>query len=146
MNSETSIHTKLYFPNSSFHLLTIPFNKTHSKVNYRKAYITINRLSKKAIQARLDAGSSAIQELKDFINGFITKHAPKKKDKKNKKQHNDENETTSDYSSSDEDFIAIENLVVYSKRGAPRKKCIKSSHELESKNSSSAKHLQTQKN
>ncbi|CAG8815650.1 5019_t:CDS:1, partial [Gigaspora rosea] len=80
----------------------------------------------------------AIQELEDFMNGFITKHAPKKKDEKNKRQHNDENETTSDYSSSDEDFIAIENLVVHSKRGAPRKKRIKSSHELESKNSSSA--------
>ncbi|KAF0520633.1 hypothetical protein F8M41_016183 [Gigaspora margarita] len=145
MNSETSIHTEQYFPDSSFHLPTIPFNETHSKVNYRKAYVTINGLSKKAIQAGLDAGSIAIQELEDFMNGFITKHAPKKKDEKNKRQHNDKNETTSDYSSSDEDFSAIENLVVHSKRGAPRKKRIKSSHELESKNSSSAKHSQTQK-
>ncbi|RIB01137.1 hypothetical protein C2G38_2231765 [Gigaspora rosea] len=125
MNSETSIHTEQYFPDSSFHLPTIPFNETHSKVNYHKAYVTINGLSKKAIQAGLDASSSTIQELEDFINGFITKHALKKKDKKNKRQHNDENKPTSDYSSSNKDFIAIENLVVHSKRGASRKKVLK---------------------
>ncbi|CAG8813217.1 41645_t:CDS:1 [Gigaspora margarita] len=145
MNSKTSIHTEQYFPDSSFHLPTILFNETHSKVNYRKAYVTINELSKKAIQAGLDASSSAIQELEDFMNGFITKHVSKKKDKKNKRQYNNENETTSDYSSSNKDFIAIENPVVYSKRGASRKKRIKNPHKLESKNSSSAKHSQTQK-
>ncbi|CAG8729892.1 6964_t:CDS:2, partial [Gigaspora margarita] len=69
MNSETSINTKQYFPDSSFNLPTISFNKTYN------------------------AGSSAIQELDDFMNSFITKHAPKKKDKKNKRQHNNENET-----------------------------------------------------
>ncbi|CAG8841749.1 10991_t:CDS:2, partial [Gigaspora margarita] len=109
INSETSIHTEQYFPDSSFHLLAISFNETHSKVNYRKAYVTINGLLKKAIQAELDAGSSTIQD------------------------------------SSDEDFIAIENPVVHSKRRTPRKKRIKSSHKLESKNSFSAKHSQTQK-
>ncbi|CAG8717729.1 12997_t:CDS:1, partial [Cetraspora pellucida] len=51
--------------------------------------------------------------------------------KKNKRKQDDENETTSVYSSSDESFIAVENPVVHSKRGALRKKRIKSSHELE---------------
>ncbi|RIB29820.1 hypothetical protein C2G38_2154303 [Gigaspora rosea] len=62
-----------------------------------------------------------ITQHRGFMNGFITKHVPKKKDKKDKSQHNDKNKTTSNYSSSNKDFIAIENPVVHLKREAPRK-------------------------
>ncbi|CAG8722329.1 5078_t:CDS:1, partial [Racocetra persica] len=72
------------FPDLFFHLPNISFSEAYNKVNHRKTYTTINGLFKKAIQAKLDAGSNTIQELKDFISSFITKYAPKQKDKKNK--------------------------------------------------------------
>ncbi|CAG8481999.1 8718_t:CDS:2 [Cetraspora pellucida] len=50
----------------------------------------------KAIQTGLDAGCNAIQELEDFMNKFITKYAPKKKEKVNIRQLE---EVTSDDSS-----------------------------------------------
>ncbi|CAG8442441.1 9106_t:CDS:2 [Gigaspora rosea] len=68
------------FPDLSFCLPNISFNDVYTKVNYHKSYVTINRLSKKAIQTGIDAGSGAIKELEDFMNGFITKYAPKKKE------------------------------------------------------------------
>ncbi|CAG8714231.1 23600_t:CDS:1, partial [Cetraspora pellucida] len=71
---------------------------------------------KKAIQAGLDTGSNAIKELKGFISSFIIKYVPKKKVKKKKKQDNNEKDITSNYNSSDEDFILIEILIVYSKK------------------------------
>ncbi|CAG8772826.1 25429_t:CDS:2 [Racocetra persica] len=144
MNLEASVDVEQAFLNSLFRLPNISFNEAHIKISYCKAYTTMNRLSKKAIQAGLDAGSNAIKELKDFMSGFIIKYTPKKKDKKKKRQDN-ESDDTSNYSFSDEDFILVENLIVHSKRGAPRKKRLKGSHELESKSNSSAKHLQIQK-
>ncbi|CAG8816359.1 28143_t:CDS:2, partial [Gigaspora margarita] len=99
----------------------------------------------------MDAGANAIKELQDFINGFINKYAPKKRRKSHSKkckiQREKEEETTLSCSFSDkENFIEIENPVVYSKRGAPKKKRFKGSHELVSKKKSSAKeHSNAQK-
>ncbi|KAF0530555.1 hypothetical protein F8M41_012114 [Gigaspora margarita] len=123
-NNADRTNPKQSFPHASFCLPSVSFSEVHRKVNYRKTYVMINGLSKKAIQTRPDVGTNAIQELEDFMNGFITKYAPKKKDKLiQKRQHEDENDTTSDCSSSDkEDFVIVENPVVRSKRGAPKKK------------------------
>ncbi|CAG8660737.1 23812_t:CDS:1, partial [Dentiscutata erythropus] len=55
----------------------------------------VNGLTKKAIQTGLDASSGAIQELKNFINKFITKHAPKKRERMNTRQLEDDNEVNS---------------------------------------------------
>ncbi|CAG8737036.1 27412_t:CDS:2, partial [Dentiscutata erythropus] len=74
---ETSISIEQTFPDLSFRLLDILFSDIHDKVNHRKAYITVNGLLKKAIQIGLDSGNYAIQELKNFMNGFINKYAPK---------------------------------------------------------------------
>ncbi|CAG8486245.1 12999_t:CDS:1 [Racocetra persica] len=115
VNLEASVDVEQAFPNSSFYLPNISFNEAHIKISYCKAYTTMNGLSKKAIQAGLDAGSNAIKELEDFISGFIIKYTPKKKDKKKKRQDN-ESDDTSNYSSSDENFILVENLIVHSKR------------------------------
>ncbi|CAG8833629.1 25701_t:CDS:1, partial [Racocetra persica] len=122
----------------------------HKQVNYRKTYVTINGLSKKAIQTGIDAGSNTIQELENFMNSFITKYTSKKKEtpihKKNKRQHEYENETSSSYSSSDEEgFIAVENPIVRSKRGASRKKRLKGFHEFESKNKKTKEHSEIPK-
>ncbi|CAG8846646.1 30676_t:CDS:1, partial [Racocetra persica] len=80
-NSKTSISAKQTFSNLSFQLSDISFNDIHTKVNHRKAYITANRLSKKAIQIGLDARTYAIQKLESFINEFINKYIPKNKEK-----------------------------------------------------------------
>ncbi|KAF0356336.1 hypothetical protein F8M41_014774 [Gigaspora margarita] len=139
------------FPNLLFHVLNISFTDVHSNINYRKTYVTVNGLLKKAIQTGLDAGANAIKGLQDFMNGFINKYAPKKRRKSHSKKHKiqqeEEEETTSSCSSSDkENFIEIENLVVHSKRGAPKKKQFKGSHKLVSKKKSSAKeHSNAQK-
>ncbi|KAF0525171.1 protein far1-related sequence 11-like isoform x2 [Gigaspora margarita] len=109
------------------------------------SYVTISGLSKKAIQTGLDSGSNAIQELENFMNGFISKYTPKKRERKNMKQHEDKNEATSNSSSSDDDFVSIEDPVVHPKRGAPKKKRIKGSHEFASTNKSKQS-LEVQKN
>ncbi|CAG8832385.1 6973_t:CDS:1, partial [Racocetra persica] len=44
--------------------------------------------------------------------------------------HEDEDEDTSNSISSDDDFIAVENSIVHSRRGDLRKKRFKGSHEL----------------
>ncbi|CAG8778512.1 6444_t:CDS:1, partial [Gigaspora margarita] len=124
------------FPNLLFCLPNISFGDIHTKINYRKAYVTISGLSKKTIQTGLDSGSNAIQELKNFINGFIFKYIPKKRERKNMKQHEDEDEATSDSSFSDDDFVLIEYPVVHPKSGASKKKKIKGSHEFASTNKS----------
>ncbi|CAG8680064.1 11271_t:CDS:1, partial [Racocetra persica] len=116
----------------------------HTKVNDRKTYGMINGLSKKAIQTGIDAGSGAIKELEEFMNEFITRYASKKKEnlicRKNiREQDEDEDEVSSSCSSNGKDFIAIENLIVYSKKGTPRKKRIKKSYEIESKSKFSTK-------
>ncbi|RIB15773.1 hypothetical protein C2G38_2039121 [Gigaspora rosea] len=76
------------------------------------------------------------------MNGFITKYAPRKKEKtvykKNVRIQDDESKTISSCSSSD-DFVAVKDLIVSAKRGAPRKKRLKGSHEFESKNKSNIK-------
>ncbi|CAG8462024.1 19461_t:CDS:2 [Racocetra fulgida] len=93
ITAEASAHTKQFFSDLSFCL----------------SKILINDINAKAIQTGIDAGSSAIKELEEFMNGFITKYRPKnKKDKlinrKNaRQQYEDEDETT--LSSDDEDFI-----------------------------------------
>ncbi|CAG8725454.1 17072_t:CDS:2, partial [Gigaspora rosea] len=55
---------------------------------------------------------------------------------KNIKQHEDKDEATSDSSSSDDDFVSVEDPVVHPKRGAPKKKRIKGSHEFANTNKS----------
>ncbi|CAG8816257.1 37640_t:CDS:2 [Gigaspora margarita] len=100
----------------------ISFTDVHSNINYYKTYITINGLSKKAIQTGLNASANAIKELQDFMNSFINNSSDK------------------------ENFIKIENPVVHSKRGALKKKRFKGSYELVSKKKSSAKeHSNAQK-
>ncbi|CAG8459328.1 19435_t:CDS:2, partial [Racocetra persica] len=78
-NNADEKNSEQFFPHASFCLPDVSFSDVHKQVNYRKTYVTINRLSKKAIQTRIDAGSNAIQELENFMNGFITKYTPKKK-------------------------------------------------------------------
>ncbi|CAG8687785.1 9904_t:CDS:1, partial [Racocetra fulgida] len=65
----------------SFRLPDISFNDVHAKINYYKAYATVNGLSKKAILTELDAGPNILQELENFMNSFITKYKPKSKKK-----------------------------------------------------------------
>ncbi|KAF0528304.1 hypothetical protein F8M41_013207 [Gigaspora margarita] len=148
-STNNSTQTNQSFPDLSFYMLNISFTDVHSNINYRKIYIIVNGLSKKAIQTGLDTGANAIKELKDFINSFINKYASKKKShlKKCKIQQKEEEETTSSCSSSDKkNFIKIKNLVVHSKRGASKKKRFKGSHELVSKKKSSTKeHSNAQK-
>ncbi|CAG8541439.1 13544_t:CDS:2, partial [Racocetra fulgida] len=48
----------------------------------------------------------------------------------------DANKATSDSSSSDDNFVAVKDPVVYSKRGTPKKKKIKKLHEFASTNKS----------
>ncbi|CAG8696510.1 21375_t:CDS:2, partial [Gigaspora rosea] len=79
----------------SFCLPEISFSDIHAKVNYCKAYVTANGLLKKTIQIGLDAGS---------IN------------EKNIEQQKNEDEDISNSSSSDEDFVAVENPIVHSRR------------------------------
>ncbi|KAF0433292.1 protein far1-related sequence 11-like isoform x1 [Gigaspora margarita] len=100
------------FPDLSFCLPEILFSDIHAKVSYRKAYVTANSLSKKAIQIGLDA-----------VN------------EKHIEQQEDEDKYISNSSSSDEDFVVVKNPIVHSRRGAPRKKRFKGSHELESNKS-----------
>ncbi|CAG8624916.1 15285_t:CDS:2 [Gigaspora rosea] len=80
--------------------------------------------------------SKVHRKLEDFMNRFITKYAPKKKEKLiQKRQQEDENDTTSNCSSSNnEDFVAVENPVR-----------LKGSHELEGKNKNSKEHLEIPK-
>ncbi|CAG8784653.1 6604_t:CDS:2, partial [Dentiscutata erythropus] len=67
-------HVEQSFPDLTFCLPNISFNDIYTKINYRKSYMMINGLSKKAIQTRIDTSSGAIKELEDFMNKFITKH------------------------------------------------------------------------
>ncbi|KAF0498703.1 hypothetical protein F8M41_020524 [Gigaspora margarita] len=120
---KTLVHIEQSFPDMSFCLPNISYNNVYNKINYQRSYITVKGLTKKAIQPGLDASSSAIQELKDFMNKFITKYIPKKRERMNTIQLEDENEVNS--SSDEENIIAIENPSVHSKRGAPRKKRLK---------------------
>ncbi|KAF0383519.1 hypothetical protein F8M41_011719 [Gigaspora margarita] len=142
----TSTDVEQNFSNLSFRLPDISFSNIHAKVNYRQAYITINGLSKKAIQIGLDASSNALEELENYMNSFISKYIPKGKEKvtrkKNINQREDKNETSNSSSSDKKNFIEIENPIVNSKRGAPRKKCFKSSSELGNSNN---KHSEAQK-
>ncbi|CAG8758602.1 44533_t:CDS:2 [Gigaspora margarita] len=140
-NIETTIsaHIEQPFPDLSFCLPNISYKDVQNKINYRKAYVMVNGLSKKAIQTGLDAGCSTIQELEDFMNKFITKYTPKKKEKLNIRQLEEEEEVMTDDSSADEGFIEIENLIVHSRKGAPKKKRLKGSHESENRNASSSK-------
>ncbi|RIB17892.1 hypothetical protein C2G38_2311893 [Gigaspora rosea] len=119
-NSDTSVQQS--FPDLSFNSPNISFDDVHTKINYRKSYATVSELSKKAIQTSLDAGSSAIKEFENLMNGFITKYAPRKKKKLFLKRI------------SSDDFVAVEDLIVSAKRGAPRKKRLKGSHKFENKN------------
>ncbi|CAG8709957.1 120_t:CDS:1, partial [Racocetra persica] len=139
-NTESSGDNRQSFPDLSFCSPKISFSDIHSKVNYCKSYVKVNELSKKAIPCGLDVGSNAIQELEDFMNSFITKYAPKKKEKtvyrNNMKQGEDEDEDTSNNSSSVEDFVEVENSIVHTRKGAPRKKRFKGSHESVDKNKS----------
>ncbi|CAG8836493.1 16826_t:CDS:10, partial [Gigaspora margarita] len=141
--TETSISIEQTFSNLLFQLPDISFSDIHAKVNHRKAYVTVNGLSKKAIQIGLDAGNHAIQELENFMNGFINKYAPKRKEKviqkRNIRQHEYEDEATGSSSSDKENAIIVENLLVNSKRGAPRKKRFKGSNEPEKKHVSGTK-------
>ncbi|CAG8798752.1 35352_t:CDS:2, partial [Gigaspora margarita] len=82
-STKDSSYMKQLFYNLSFHLPNISFSNIYFSINNRKAYVAVNRLSKKAIQTELNAGTYAVQELEDFINSFIFKHAPKKKRKNN---------------------------------------------------------------
>ncbi|CAG8625751.1 24141_t:CDS:2, partial [Gigaspora rosea] len=137
-STKASIIIEQTFSNLSFRLPNISFSDVHTKINHRKAYVTANSLSKKAIQTGIDAGPNAIKELESFMSSFISKYAPKSNKKMNRKrferQLNDEDETTSNSSSSDkENFIDIENPIVHSKRGAPRKKQLKGSNKLVNK-------------
>ncbi|CAG8735424.1 26145_t:CDS:2, partial [Gigaspora rosea] len=134
INTKTSAYVKKSFPDSFFCTPKILYNDVHTKVNYRKTYAIINGLSKKAIQTSIDAGSSAVKELKNFMSGFITKYGPKKKgDSDSKKEHK-------------ENFIVVENPIIHSRKGASRKKRFKGSHEHESKSKSSIKqHSKIQK-
>ncbi|CAG8725852.1 25462_t:CDS:1 [Dentiscutata erythropus] len=145
----TSTDIEQNFPNLSFCLLDIFFSEVHAKVNYRQAYTTINELSKKAIQIGLDAGSNTLEELENCMNSFISKYKPKGKEKmthkRNISQQENEDKLSNSSSSDKENFIKIENPIVNSKRGAPRKKCFKSSSELENKSNSNTKHLEAQK-
>ncbi|CAG8810072.1 27277_t:CDS:2, partial [Dentiscutata erythropus] len=68
---KTSISIEQTFPDLSFQLPDISFSDIHNKVNHHKAYITVNRLLKKAIQIGLDSSNYAIQKLENFMNGFI---------------------------------------------------------------------------
>ncbi|RIB15811.1 hypothetical protein C2G38_2039072 [Gigaspora rosea] len=143
-STKASIIIEQTFSNLSFRLPNISFSDVHTKINHRKAYVTANSLSKKAIQTGIDAGPNAIKELESFMSSFISKYAPKSNKKMNRKrferQLNDEDETTSNSSSSDkENFIDIENPIVHSKRGAPRKKQLKGSNKLVNKHISGAK-------
>ncbi|CAG8610227.1 16301_t:CDS:2 [Cetraspora pellucida] len=62
------------------------------------------------------------------------------------RQQEYDDETTSSSSSDKENFIIVENLIVYPKKGAPRKKWFKASNELEKKYVSDTKqHLEIQK-
>ncbi|RIB05909.1 hypothetical protein C2G38_2218377 [Gigaspora rosea] len=146
-SSKASGDNKQSFSNLSFCLPEISFSDIHTKVNYRKAYVIANGLSKKAIQIGLDAGSSAIQELEDLINSLITKYALKKRkklvNKKNIEQQEDKDKVISNSSSSDEDFVAVENPIGHSRRDASRKKRFKESHEVES--NKSKRNLEAQK-
>ncbi|CAG8795008.1 21135_t:CDS:1, partial [Racocetra persica] len=63
-------------------------------------------------------------ELEDFMNSFITKYVPRKKTyifKKNVRIQDDESKTISSCSSSNDDFIAVEDLIVFAKKETPRK-------------------------
>ncbi|KAF0490132.1 hypothetical protein F8M41_021990 [Gigaspora margarita] len=126
-NNADRTNTKQSFPHASFCLPNVSFSEVHQKVNYCKTYIMINGLSKKAIQTGLDVGTNAIQELENFMNSFITKYAPKKKETPiQKRQHEDENDTTLNCSSSNkEDFVTVKNSVVHSKRDTPKKSNLK---------------------
>ncbi|KAF0502488.1 protein far1-related sequence 5-like [Gigaspora margarita] len=121
--------------NAAFHIMFIPKRWYNDKKQIETESQTRQQPFIIRLGNRLDAGSSAIQELKDFINKFITKYMPKKRERMNTIQLKDENEVNS--SSDEEDITAIENLIVHSKRGAPRKKRLKGSHKLENKNRSS---------
>ncbi|CAG8766179.1 13240_t:CDS:1, partial [Dentiscutata erythropus] len=77
-STKALINIEQTFPNLSFRLLDISFSDVHTKINHRKAYITVNGLSKKAIQTELDAGPNAIKELESFMSGFISKYTPKR--------------------------------------------------------------------
>ncbi|KAF0453205.1 hypothetical protein F8M41_001781 [Gigaspora margarita] len=68
-NNADGTNPKQSFPHASFCLPSVSFSEVHRKVNYRKTYVMINGLSKKAIQTGLDVGTNAIQELEDFMNG-----------------------------------------------------------------------------
>ncbi|RIB17485.1 hypothetical protein C2G38_2187184 [Gigaspora rosea] len=63
----------------------------------------------------------------------------------NKNKNEDKDEASSSCSSNSEDFIAVENLIVHSRKGVPKKKRIKRSHEIESKSKSSAKQIKNKK-
>ncbi|CAG8843586.1 10137_t:CDS:2, partial [Gigaspora margarita] len=140
INAKTSAHIEQSFLDSSFCIPKISYNNIHTKVNYRNTYVMINGLSKKAIQTSIDAGSSAVKELKNFMSGFITKYGPKKKETLIQRKN-----TTS--SSDKENFIVVENPIIHSRKGAPRKKRLKGSYEREGKSKSSTKqHSKIQKN
>ncbi|CAG8727386.1 3615_t:CDS:2, partial [Gigaspora rosea] len=141
-STETSSSIEQAFPDLSFRLPDVSFSDIHAKVNHRKAYVTVNGLSKKAIQIGLDAGNHVVQELQNFMNGFINKYAPKSKEKiiqkRNIRQLEYKDETTCSSSSDKENSmtvknplensITVENPLVNSKRGAPKKKQFKGSN------------------
>ncbi|RIB09449.1 hypothetical protein C2G38_2208911 [Gigaspora rosea] len=135
----SSVVTNYLDKSYGFKTPKIFFSDIYAKVNYCKAYVTANGLSKKAIQIGLDAGSSTIQELEDLVNSFITKYALKKGKKlvneKNIEQQENENKDISNSSSSDENFVVVENPIVYFRKNVLRKKRFKEPYEVKSNKS-----------
>ncbi|CAG8839956.1 9870_t:CDS:2, partial [Racocetra persica] len=57
---KNSAHIEQSYLDLSFCLPNISYNNVHNKINHRKAYVTVNGLSKKAIQTGLDTGDDEV--------------------------------------------------------------------------------------
>ncbi|CAG8838159.1 23083_t:CDS:2, partial [Gigaspora margarita] len=91
LGDNSSLNTSIYEQSFSDLLLNssnIFFNDVYTKINYYKSYITVSGLSKKATQTSLNA----------------------------KKTISKKNETISSCSSNN-NFVAVEDLIVFTKRG-----------------------------
>jgi hypothetical protein len=140
-----------------YKMVNIPYEHVYNSLNQRKEYATANGLSKKAIQLGLDVGSLAIQELNDFMKNFITKHTPNQKSPRRNprallaKSYNipDSSDESDGFDSSDSNYdndeldsqdikninpSLIQNPIVHTRKGAPRKARFKGSHEVKQKN------------
>ncbi|CAG8818692.1 11262_t:CDS:2, partial [Gigaspora margarita] len=90
---KTLVHIKQSFPDMSFCLLNISYNNIYNKINYRRLYVTVNGLTKKAIQTGLDASSLNSSSDEEDITAIENPIICSKRENKNRSSSNQNSES-----------------------------------------------------